>query len=76
MLYAGAVVPTAIEDDNLARRGKVRHVPLHIHLSFFTIRWGRKCHYPEYSWADTFRDRPDCAAFSGAVTAFKHDDYA
>ena len=33
-----AVVPTAVENDDLAGRREVRHVPLHVHLGLFAIR--------------------------------------
>ena len=41
VLDAGAVVPTAIEDDDFARRRKVRHVALQVHLALLAIRSGR-----------------------------------
>ena len=34
VLHAGAVVPTAIEDHDLARGRKMRDVTLHVHLGF------------------------------------------
>jgi hypothetical protein len=37
MLDAGTVVITAIEDDDLAGGGEVRHIPLKIHLCFFAV---------------------------------------
>src|SRR5262249_13846602 len=71
---AGTVIPTPIEDNDLARGGKVRHVALHVHLALLTVGWSRKRHHPENSRADPLRDGFDRAAFARAITAFKHDD--
>ena len=76
VLDSRAVVPTAIEDDNFTRGGKVLHVALEVHLSLFTVRWSGKGHHAEYTRADTLRERPNRATLSRTVAAFKHDDNA
>ena len=40
-LDAGTVVPAAIKNNDLAARGKMRQVALHVHLGFFAIGWRR-----------------------------------
>src|SRR5262249_33070746 len=39
MFDTGAVVPTAVVDDDFAGRGKMAHVTLHVHLAFLAIAW-------------------------------------
>src|SRR5690348_13142667 len=74
VLHARAVVPAPIENDNLPRSRKMRHVPLHVHLSLLAIRWGGKSNQTEYARADALCDRFNGSSFSGSVAAFKQDD--
>src|SRR5262245_17337422 len=69
-----AIIPTAVEDDDLTCRRKVRHVALHVHLRLLTVRRCWQRHEPEDARADAFGDGADGAAFPGAVTALE-DDY-
>src|SRR5205823_2374464 len=69
-----AVVPTAIENDDLTRSGKVWHVTLDVHLTLLAIRWRGKRNNTEYAWADALRDRLDGAALSRPIAAFKQED--
>jgi hypothetical protein len=71
-LDACAVVPAAIEDRDLARRGEVRHVALKIHLCLLPLGRGRQGDDVKYAWADALGDRLDRAAFAGPVAAFEH----
>src|SRR3974377_72285 len=71
---ARAVVPAAVENDDLTGRGKVRHVTLHIHLALFAIARGRQRDDAENARAAPLADRLDRAAFAGRVTAFEYDN--
>ena len=68
---ARPVVPTSIEDDDLAGGGKVRNVALNIHLALFTIARRRQSDYTENAWTHSFRDGLDCSALAGRITALK-----
>src|SRR5215469_5421194 len=76
ILHSGAVVPTAIEDDDFACGRKMLQVTLHVKLTFLAVRWRWKSHDAEYTRADTLCDRFDCATLSGSIAAFKHEDDA
>jgi hypothetical protein len=71
ILDSRTVVPTAIEDDNFTGSGKVRHVTLHVHLTFLAIRWSGKGNETEYPRAYTLGYRLDSAALPCAVTPFE-----
>ena len=73
---AGAVVPAAIEDHDLARGGKMLHVALQVHLSLLAIRWRGQRDDAKYARAHAFGDGLDCAAFAGPVAALEDDDDA
>src|SRR5262249_46287224 len=73
-LDAGAVVPTAVEDDDLAGSRKMLHVALQVVLGLFAIRGSRQRDHPEHSWADPFGDRTNGPSLTGAVAPFEHDD--
>src|SRR5580704_4967274 len=72
-LHAGAVVPTAVEDDNFTSSRKMRHVTLHVHLGFLAVGRSRKCDEAEDSRTDPFGDGADRAAFAGGITALEDD---
>ena len=75
MFHAGPVVPTAVEDHDLACRRKVREIALDIHLRLFAVRWSRAAQRPG-TCAGLTRSvmRPDGAAFAGRIAALEHDD--
>src|SRR5581483_1011077 len=73
---AGAVVPAAVEDHDLAGGWKMRHVSLDEHLGFFAVRRRGKRHHSEHARADFFGDRLDRAALAGCVAPLEHDDHA
>src|SRR5262249_35518013 len=73
---AGAVVPTAVEDHDLATCRELLDVALHEHLSFLTIRGGRQGHYPKHPRAHALGDRLDGPALTGGIAPLEHDDDA
>ena len=75
-LHAGAVVPTAVKDHDLARGGKVTDVALQVKLGLFPVRGRRQRHHAEHPRTDPLGQRADTAAFSRRVAPFKHDDDA
>src|SRR6185369_15021040 len=72
-LDAGAVVPAAVEDHDLARRREVRQVALDIHLALFTLGRSGQRDYAEHARAHALGDGLDRAALAGAVASFEHD---
>ena len=73
---AGAVVPAAVEDHDLAGRREVREITLHVHLRFFPIGRGRQGDEAECARANPLGHRADRSALAGGVAAFEHDDDA
>src|SRR4030095_7618802 len=71
---AGAVVPAAVKDHDLARCWKLLNVTLHEHLRFFPIRRRRKRHHSKHAWAHAFGDGLDGSPLAGGVASFEHDD--
>src|SRR5262245_8269320 len=72
---AGAVIPTAIEDHDLACGRKMRHVTLHIHLSAFAVGRCGKSHDSKHARTDPLGDCLDRPSLAGAITALEyHDD--
>ena len=72
-LDAGPVVPTAVEDHDLAGRREVRDVALEVHLRLLPLGRGGQGHDPEHPRADPFGDPLDRAALAGGVPALEHD---
>ena len=72
-LDAGAVVPAAVEDHDLAGRRQVRDVALDVHLRLLALGRRRQRDDAEHARADALGDRLDRAALAGAVAAFEHD---
>src|SRR5262249_8797181 len=71
---AGAVVPTAIEDHDLARRRKLLDVALHKHLRFFPVRRSRESHHSKHARTHPLGDGLDGAALAGGIAALEYDD--
>ena len=76
IFHASAVVPTAVEDHDLARRREMRHVTLHIHLRLLAVGRRRQRDESEDPRADPLGERPDGAALARGVAAFEDDDDA
>ena len=73
-LDAGAVVPGAVEDHDLAGRRQVRHVALEIHLRLLPLGRRRQGDDAEDPRADALDDALDHAALAGRVAALEDDD--
>ena len=71
---AGAVVPAAVEDHDLAAGGKVLDVALHVHLALLAVGRRRQRDDAEDARADPLRDGLDRAALAGCVAPLEHDD--
>jgi hypothetical protein len=69
----GAVVPAAVEDDDLARRRKVADVALQVHLAFLAFGRCRQRDDTEDARTHPLGDRLDGAALAGAVAPFEDD---
>ena len=76
MLDAGAVVPTAVKDHDLAGRREMLHVPLHVHLALFPIRRSGQGGNTKHARADALGDGADGPALARAVASFEYDDDA
>src|SRR5262249_23325562 len=74
ILNPSPIVPTPVKDDDLARRGEVLDVALHVHLRLVPVRRSGESHDAKYPMADALGDRLDRPALARAVTALKHDD--
>src|SRR5690606_4364409 len=70
---AGAVVPAAIEDNDLARGGKMPDVALHVHLALLALGRRRKRRDTEHARAYALGERLDGAALAGTVTPLEDD---
>src|SRR4029077_12860955 len=73
IFHAGAVVPTAVEDDDLARRRKMLHVTLDVHLRLLAFRRSGQSRDTKHARAHTLRDRFDGAPFARAIASFEYD---
>ena len=71
VLDAGAVVPAAVEDDDLARGGEVLQVALEVDLALFAVRRRRQRDDAKDARTDALGDRADGAALAGGVAAFE-----
>ena len=70
----GTVVPTAVENHDLAGRREVLHVPLNVHLGLLAVGGRGQRHEAEDARADALGDGANRAALSGAVAPLEHDD--
>src|SRR5215471_11048143 len=76
LLNAGAVIPTAVENDDFTRRREMLHVTLDVHLGLFTIGGRRQRKKPKHSGTDAFCDCANGTTLAGCVAAFKDDNDA
>ena len=67
----GAVVPTAVENDDFAGGGKVCDVALHVHHGFLAVRRRGQGDDAEDARADPLGDGADGAPLAGGVAAFR-----
>src|SRR5262249_30504450 len=73
---AGTVVPTAIEDDDLACRRKSLDIALREQLGLFALRRGWKRNHAKDTRALAFGNRRDGPALAGGIAALEQDDDA
>src|SRR5262245_21260940 len=73
---AGAVVPAAVENDELARSRKLLDVSLGEHLCLFPVRRRRECNDTKDARTDPLGDCLDGSAFPRGVAAVEYDDDA
>jgi hypothetical protein len=76
VLDASPVVPTAIEDHDLARRRKMREVALKVYFRLLAVGRRRQRHHPEYAGADPLGDGLDRAALPGGIASFEDHHHA
>src|SRR4029079_18890451 len=67
----GAIVPTAVEDHDLARGRKIQYAALNVHLRFLAFRRGGHGNDAENARADFFGHGLDDTAFAGAVASLE-----
>ena len=72
-LDAGAVVPAAVEDHDLAGGRQVREVALEVELRLLALGRRRQGDHPEDPRADPLGDALDHAALAGRVAALEDD---
>jgi hypothetical protein len=73
-LDARAVVPAAIEEDDLAGGRQVRHISLEIPLRALALARRRQRHDAADARIEALRDPLDDAALAGGVAPFEDDD--
>src|SRR6202008_2313452 len=72
---SGPVVPTAVEEDDLARCREVRQVTLDVELRFLALGGRRQRDDAKHPGADPFGDRLDDTTLSGGIAALEdHHD--
>src|SRR4029453_6696741 len=74
VLDAGAVVPAAIEDHDLAGRREVLHVALHVHLGLLPVRGRGQGEDAKDARAHACRHRLDQATLAGGIATLADDD--
>ena len=75
MLDTGAVVPTAVEEDDFPGGGEMRHVALKVPLGSLALGRRGEGHYAADAWIEALGDALDGAALAGGVASFENDDY-
>src|SRR5262249_50330989 len=76
VLDSGAIVPTAVENDDLASCRKMLEIALPIKLRLFPVGRSRQRHKAEHAWADALGDRFDRSSLACGIAPFEHDDGA
>src|SRR6266853_823208 len=76
MLHSRAVVPTAIENHDLAGCREMLHVSLHIHLRFLAVGWSGQRPDAEHARTHAFGQGFDGATLAGGIPAFEDDNRA
>ncbi len=68
------VVPAAVENHDLACRGKMLDVALKIELGLLPLRWRRQRDHAKDTWAHSFGNALDDSALAGGITPLEDDD--
>src|SRR6516162_6217855 len=76
VFHPGAVVPTAVKDDDLPGSGKMRDIALHVQLGLLPVRRSRECDESEDARAYPFRDGLDGSTLAGGIATLEDDDHA
>src|SRR5262245_1170995 len=71
VLYTSAIIPAAIEEDDLASSRQVRHVALEIPLRTLALIGCRQRCNPSNTWVQTLRYPFDGASFARGIAAFE-----
>src|SRR4030095_3304251 len=74
ILHAGAVVPTAVKNDDLPGRWKMLHITLDVQLRLLAVRRSRQSHDAKYPRAHALCDRFDGSPLAGAIAPFQTSD--
>jgi hypothetical protein len=69
-----SVVPTPVENYDLAGGGHLLYISLDVHLRFVTFCWSRQGDVMEHSRTDAFHDAMDHSALSSCVAALEYND--
>ncbi|MNV55415.1 hypothetical protein D3C71_1476450 [compost metagenome] len=75
-LHTGTVVPAAVKQHDLARRGQVLHIALKIPLPALELRWFLQRHHARASWIQMLHETLDGAPLACGITPFKQDHHA
>lgn len=72
--YAGAVVPGAIKQHDLAGGRQLLNIPLEVPLATFSFGRFIERNNPCAAWIEMFHKTLDGAALTSRITTFKQDD--
>src|SRR5689334_880156 len=72
-LDARAVVPRAVEEDDLARRWKMLDVALKVPLPALAFRRLFQCHHARAAWIQMLHEAFDGAALARRIAPFEKD---
>src|SRR5271166_6031628 len=75
VFHTGAVVPAPVKDHDLAGRGEMLHVALHVHLRFFPVGWRGEGHQAKDARTYAFRYCAYGATLAGGIASLEHDYY-
>lgn len=71
-----AIVPAAIEQNQLLGGGQMRGIALKIPRGIFAVGWLSQCDYPRIPWTEMFNDAFDCPVFASGIAALEdHQDF-
>ena len=71
---AGAVVPAAIEQNQLLRHRKLGHITLEVPAALLPVGRLAKRHHPRFTRAQVLDDALDAAVLAGRVAPFKQNE--